>query len=252
MRVWTSHQCEGCGKRFEGWLSSRRGAPRFCSIQCTAQSRRRPPCTCAHCGKTFIPKHHSRITYCSRECAFTAVKRAPSCPVYFPQCKQCNQVFTSKHGAKRICSLECVREMARLNQKYVPKPARTVVCVMCHVPFKTNHQGAARYCSPQCVKESEKEHKHELEHLRRRRKRDAYVKRVIRRRIYERDAWKCGICRRKVDPSLEVPHPLAKTIDHIVPISQGGTHEPRNVRLAHFICNSQRRDNVIAQLRLTD
>jgi len=38
--------------------------------------------------------------------------------------------------------------------------------------------------------------------------------------------------------SLKAPHPLSMSIDHIIPLSRGGTHEPDNVQLAHFICNS--------------
>jgi len=35
-----------------------------------------------------------------------------------------------------------------------------------------------------------------------------------------------------------VPHPKAPTIDHVIPLAQGGTHEPLNCRAAHFLCNS--------------
>lgn len=37
-----------------------------------------------------------------------------------------------------------------------------------------------------------------------------------------------------------VPHPKAPTIDHVVPLAEGGADTAANVRLAHFICNSMR------------
>ena len=37
-----------------------------------------------------------------------------------------------------------------------------------------------------------------------------------------------------------VPHPKAPTIDHIVPLADGGDDIKANVRLAHFLCNSRR------------
>jgi len=39
-----------------------------------------------------------------------------------------------------------------------------------------------------------------------------------------------------------VPHPKAPTIDHVIPLSKGGTHEPANVQLAHYYCNSIKAD----------
>jgi len=35
-----------------------------------------------------------------------------------------------------------------------------------------------------------------------------------------------------------VPHPKAPTVDHIVPVSEGGDDTRANVQLAHFVCNS--------------
>ena len=35
-----------------------------------------------------------------------------------------------------------------------------------------------------------------------------------------------------------VPHPRAPTVDHVVPIAEGGDDTRANVQLAHFLCNS--------------
>lgn len=68
----------------------------------------------------------------------------------------------------------------------------------------------------------------------------AFVEVVYRYRIFERDGWKCRLCDRKVDRDAVTPSPLAPTLDHVVPLSEGGTHEPANVQCAHFICNSRK------------
>jgi 5-methylcytosine-specific restriction endonuclease McrA len=47
-----------------------------------------------------------------------------------------------------------------------------------------------------------------------------------------------------------VPHPKAPVLDHILPLAQGGTHEPTNVQCAHFMCNSIKRDTVPAVMQL--
>lgn len=59
--------------------------------------------------------------------------------------------------------------------------------------------------------------------------------------IFERDGWKCGICGRRVGKK-PWPHPLSASLDHIVPLIEGGDHSRANVRCAHLGCNSGRRD----------
>lgn len=60
--------------------------------------------------------------------------------------------------------------------------------------------------------------------------------------VFERDRWTCQLCGKKIKRDAEVPHPLAPTIDHIIPLADDGTHEPANCQAAHFACNSRKRD----------
>ena len=74
---------------------------------------------------------------------------------------------------------------------------------------------------------------------------------VNRVKVFERDNWRCGICRRKINPKLVHPHPRSATVDHIVPISKGGEHTYRNTQAAHWECNSIKSDGGSGeQLRL--
>ena len=56
--------------------------------------------------------------------------------------------------------------------------------------------------------------------------------------VFGRDGWICGICSEPIPLVAVVPHPLAATIDHIVPLALGGPHVYENVQAAHFLCNS--------------
>lgn len=61
--------------------------------------------------------------------------------------------------------------------------------------------------------------------------------------IYARDAGICGICQKKVKRK-EV------SLDHILPLSQGGEHTAWNVRITHKLCNTRRSYFGTAQLML--
>lgn len=58
--------------------------------------------------------------------------------------------------------------------------------------------------------------------------------------IFERDDWTCQICREPVDRELPHPNPLCASLDHIVPLEDGGPHLRANVQLAHLSCNSKK------------
>lgn len=58
----------------------------------------------------------------------------------------------------------------------------------------------------------------------------AYVAPVHRAEILERDLGLCGICGDPVDPANY-------HVDHVIPMTKGGTHEPDNVQVAHPFCN---------------
>lgn len=69
-------------------------------------------------------------------------------------------------------------------------------------------------------------------------------------KIFERDNWICGICHKKVDKMLRYPDPMSVSIDHIVPISRGGTHTKDNVQCSHLSCNVRIKTRGVKQLLL--
>lgn len=105
-------------------------------------------------------------------------------------------------------------------------------CLSCGAGF-LSVQPAAKFCSAKCARRVNSE-------ARRARKREAFAVPVNRKQIFDRDRWVCQLCRKSIDPADRVPHPLAATLDHIIPLASGGTHEPSNCQAAHFICNSRK------------
>lgn len=56
----------------------------------------------------------------------------------------------------------------------------------------------------------------------------------------------CGICGKPVDFSYKNPHPLAPTVDHIIPVSKGGhPSDISNLQLAHRYCNRAKADSLL-------
>ena len=47
----------------------------------------------------------------------------------------------------------------------------------------------------------------------------------------------CALCGEPIDYGIKYPHPDAFTVDHVVPLSRGGTDSIKNLTAAHFRCN---------------
>lgn len=73
-------------------------------------------------------------------------------------------------------------------------------------------------------------------------KRDAYRADVSPAKVFARDKYRCKLCGKRLNMTAVAPHPMSPTIDHIVPLAQGGWHEPENAQAAHFLCNSTKGD----------
>lgn len=66
------------------------------------------------------------------------------------------------------------------------------------------------------------------------------VVRVDRAAIGERDGWICHLCLVPIDTQRQAPDPKAASLDHLIPLSAGGRHEPANVAISHLGCNLAR------------
>jgi 5-methylcytosine-specific restriction endonuclease McrA len=69
---------------------------------------------------------------------------------------------------------------------------------------------------------------------------------ILRMAVYLRDAGRCQICGRPLNPDVrgvtQDDDPDRMTMDHVIPVSKGGTHTYDNVRAACYECNSEKGD----------
>ena len=198
---------------------------------------------CKRCGKEYIPKASDRITYCSRECAFTYRREHPKPPK--PKtvvvCPVCGTAFERCRHQIRFCSRACMRKH-RNNQAYERNSRkfgavkRPFICKWCGKEFMPFYGIKKRaFCSKKCADR----HASWQEHVKNRLQDKEKAKgNFSRRAVCERDGWICQICGQPVDENASWKDPLSATIDHIIPLSKGGEHSWGNVQCAHRRCNS--------------
>lgn len=57
------------------------------------------------------------------------------------------------------------------------------------------------------------------------------------RPLFERDGSGCSLCGSDIDMTLKYPHPMSRSVDHVLPRSLGGTEDMANLALSHNLCN---------------
>ncbi|MER6183009.1 HNH endonuclease [Streptomyces sp. NPDC001652] len=170
------------------------------------------PVHCAHCGvDTVVTKAEAK--YCSHSCWYEASHARHA------------QVELAWKPLLRAPRLSTVTLLRPLRRRWF-----STCCPMCSTWFVTDNP-RDQNCSRRCGRRAAKDRRRALE-------RDAFVEHVSRPEVYERDQWTCQLCGEAVLRDEVVPHPQAPTLDHVIPLARGGTHEPANVQLAHYICNS--------------
>ena len=58
--------------------------------------------------------------------------------------------------------------------------------------------------------------------------------------LFERDGWICYLCGCLTLPDAPPRHPRYPTLDHVKPLSRGGTNDPENLRCACLDCNARK------------
>lgn len=157
-------------------------------------------------------------------------------------CPQCSADFSPALSMKqRFCSEGCGRRWAKANNSKrcsIPDCGRAHRARgLCMKHYNETH-GANR--SRKGLPETRKRNLRIKTQRRRALMRDPSAEKVDRDVVGERDGWKCGICRKRVDNSIPWPNPLSPSLDHIVPLSRGGDHTYANSRISHLVCNMQR------------
>lgn len=203
--------------------------------------------TCPVCSGDLPPKPPTgpRATYCSRTCRSRASyqrlapkiaeQRRARClektPAYVAACAVCGTEMQSRRP-KVFCSPKCSRDgQPPCSIEGCDRPRRANG--VCNPHYRLARRAAGIQEKPQPWDDARRD----AYHRRRALKKQAETGQpVVMAEIVARDKGRCHLCGNRV-PDLPWPHKLSPSLDHVVPLSKGGEHDPANVRLAHLFCN---------------
>jgi len=153
-------------------------------------------------------------------------------------CKFCGKFYTPKQRrpsvfCSRVCKGNARNEQSKLNLLNLKNDR---YCPGCGKLIRKIFRADKKWCSEECAS---KVRGHTMNVTRRIRTNEP-IGDFSRLDIYRRDDWVCQICKKPVDKTLSFPDPYCASLDHIVPLSRGGTHESRNVQLTHLSCNTSK------------
>lgn len=217
---------------------------------------------CNQCGKEHQSLEQSTYNYCSRKCynKYNTENNIIKSRKPNPICEVCGKTLEDgTNGNTRYCT-KCKtelrnnqknqRKLDKLNKrKSKPKAERLVKpkeereCVECGNTFNSNH--GSLYCSTECGNK----HNNRVKELNRRTQLKINGKiqyDITLDKLIARDNNVCHICGKECDKTdrllkgkgIFIARQQYPSIDHIKPISKGGTHTWDNVKLAHRGCNS--------------
>lgn len=215
-------------------------------------------------------KYHSgyisateRFKCACKECGHVQERSAemvrPSYRDYNLQCDRClesrrvqrkEKVKSVRRLRMSLKKIERHRKMKLEREKYVDS-LQGHTCNECAVTFVATSKGN-KYCSYNCMQRNVDR----VKKLRRRRnahKNGKVDSSIGLGSLINRDDNTCYLCNEPCDGLDYIDtvegHFIAggsyPSIDHVIPISKGGTHTWDNVRLAHHYCNSVKRDSVV-------
>lgn len=154
-------------------------------------------------------------------------------------CAHCGAPFTTTNGNHRFCGTRCSNagNKRRCTRPACPRPHRAKG--LCNRHYKDERYPEERYAFPV---DPEAKRKRDLVSAKRRRaaQRRADAENVDRELVGDRDGWRCGVCRKRVDKALLYPDPMSQSLDHVMPIVDGGLHTYANTRITHLSCNLTR------------
>ena len=247
-----SRKCLMCSKELS--KSQLRMGNKYCSRSCYADAIRvKEKYICKNCGIEYMPKQGDRITYCSRECSYEW--KTKQAKINEPHVKAVRKAYKTAWLKAKKEQLRPIREAAKIkqneekelrakqkNEEYIKK--RTKSCEECGVTFVGTTVGM-KYCGKACSSRAGNRMK-DIKRRTRLKENGKIEWDISIEKLIKRDNNVCHICRAKCDitdkyiddKGTVICGDNYPSVDHVRPVSNGGTHTWGNVKLAHRGCNT--------------
>jgi 5-methylcytosine-specific restriction endonuclease McrA len=208
---------------------------------------------CASCGVSIENNRMGRPKlYCSRNCGAKANRTLK--PKRVGNCELCGKEFTTAKDDQRYCQKSCRLEVQKgltlektkaFYKELYPDGIKRKPCGWCgdtlEVPAKKTL--ASRKYHEGCSLEAQRA-RYRIKTVKRQSK--TKPSRLSADQVLREYGSACHICHKEIDLALARTSRMGLTVDHVIPLSKGGSDELDNLRPAHWICNIRKSDKVDA------
>ena len=194
--------------------------------------------------------------YCSLKCRQSAdwQRRRESRlnPLRVEQCGNCHQFFETRIIKQKYCSEECrltgYRTIASVRwHKENPKPEIYIYdCDLCAEPIeRPKPLGGRKRYHPDCavIAQQARYRKKTVKRQSTTKPSGAWVEQIL-----EAYGYICYLCNEPIDMKLPRTSKRGATVDHVLPLSRGGSDELENLRLTHWSCNRAKSNKLVEEL----
>lgn len=238
--------CDWCGKVYQPKTWKTKSEHHYCSSECQHNALRghgTELVTCPICKKQFMP-NCDKSKYCSWECMHKAKRKYAS----KSERKRAEKArwkerhkdeLEAKATAREAEHAE--RERQKLEAKRQKQLAKMHECPICGTATSR-----PKFCCKACANKAENR-KCEIRRRHKLRENGKVDYSISLEALILRDKNVCHICKGQCDLSdcrtvdgTFIAGNLYPSIDHVLAVANGGTHQWSNVKLAHRICNSNK------------
>lgn len=154
------------------------------------------------------------------------------------KCEICGAEFISEKPFKRACSKSCKQKLAHIKKykNYDDRP-----CVICGKLFKPSRENA-KTCSYDCRRQ--RDGMIRSNRYKSLRAQGRFDDSITTKSVYIRYAGICQECGKPLSFSCEKWDNEYPSIDHVIPLSKGGSHEWDNVQLLCRGCNIKKSNSM--------
>lgn len=221
---------------------------------------------CPRCGEpvpiTRVANRGRPSKYCSRQCGRAyndeqaRLRHLELNPDFERECEHCGKDFKTRMKIQRYCSEDCRLAVApskaalRWRANNPESGPVEYECSIC----------AAKIVKPKKIAGAAVQHGVYCDTCRESAQRARYRKKTVKRQsstkpsgiwieqILEAYGYICYLCSEPIDMKLPRTSRRGATVDHVVPLSRGGSDELDNLRLTHWICNNAKSNKLIEEL----